>query len=71
MCRVCCHKCHFALQWLVVVGVCTHLGCVPLPNAGEWHGWFCPCHGRQVWHGALHTCVAPDNAMCIVYDSRA
>jgi Rieske [2Fe-2S] domain len=35
-----------ALQWLVVVGVCTHLGCVPLPNAGDWHGWFCPCHGR-------------------------
>jgi ubiquinol-cytochrome c reductase iron-sulfur subunit len=34
-------------EWLVVVGVCTHLGCVPLPNAGEWHGWFCPCHGSH------------------------
>ena len=35
------------LQWLVVVGVCTHLGCVPLPNAGDWGGWFCPCHGSH------------------------
>jgi len=34
-------------EWLVVVGVCTHLGCVPLPNAGEYHGWFCPCHGSH------------------------
>ncbi|KAL3154249.1 hypothetical protein ABBQ32_013748 [Trebouxia sp. C0010 RCD-2024] len=34
-------------EWLVVVGVCTHLGCVPLPNAGDWGGWFCPCHGSH------------------------
>ena len=34
--------------WLVMVGVCTHLGCVPLGNgAGEFGGWFCPCHGSQ------------------------
>ena len=32
-------------QWLIVYGNCTHLGCVPLGNAGEYHGWFCPCHG--------------------------
>jgi ubiquinol-cytochrome c reductase iron-sulfur subunit len=37
-------------QWLVVIGVCTHLGCVPLgqlPNQphGPFNGWFCPCHG--------------------------
>lgn len=32
-------------EWLVVVGICTHLGCVPLGNQGEYHGWFCPCHG--------------------------
>src|SRR4051795_1259324 len=31
-------------QWLVVFGNCTHLGCVPLGNQGEYHGWFCPCH---------------------------
>ena len=32
-------------QWLVVYGNCTHLGCVPLGQQGEYHGWFCPCHG--------------------------
>ena len=35
------------MQWLVLVGVCTHLGCVPLANAGDWGGWFCPCHGSH------------------------
>jgi ubiquinol-cytochrome c reductase iron-sulfur subunit len=34
-------------EWLIVVGVCTHLGCVPLPNAGDYSGWFCPCHGSH------------------------
>ena len=39
-------------KWLVVVGVCTHLGCVPLgqkigDNKGEYGGWFCPCHGSH------------------------
>ena len=39
-------------KWLVVIGICTHLGCVPLGNKptqprGEWGGWFCPCHGSQ------------------------
>lgn len=34
-------------NWLVVVGVCTHLGCVPLANAGDYNGWFCPCHGSH------------------------
>ena len=38
--------------WLIVIGICTHLGCVPLGNKptdprGEWGGWFCPCHGSQ------------------------
>ncbi|HYF56109.1 MAG TPA: ubiquinol-cytochrome c reductase iron-sulfur subunit [Salinarimonas sp.] len=32
-------------QWLVVYGSCTHLGCVPLGQQGEYKGWFCPCHG--------------------------
>jgi ubiquinol-cytochrome c reductase iron-sulfur subunit len=32
-------------QWLIVFGNCTHLGCVPLGQQGEYHGWFCPCHG--------------------------
>lgn len=34
-------------QWLVTIGVCTHLGCVPLSNQGEYQGWFCPCHGSH------------------------
>ena len=35
-------------EWLITLGVCTHLGCVPLGNgAGEFGGWFCPCHGSH------------------------
>jgi ubiquinol-cytochrome c reductase iron-sulfur subunit len=34
-------------QWLVVIGICTHLGCVPIGHEGEYDGWFCPCHGSQ------------------------
>ena len=34
-------------EWLVMLGVCTHLGCVPLGNKGEYGGWFCPCHGSH------------------------
>ncbi len=39
-------------KWLVVIGICTHLGCVPLGNKvtdprGDYGGWFCPCHGSQ------------------------
>jgi ubiquinol-cytochrome c reductase iron-sulfur subunit len=34
-------------QWLVVYGNCTHLGCVPLGDQGDYGGWFCPCHGSH------------------------
>ena len=39
-------------EWLVIVGVCTHLGCIPLgqktgESRGEYGGWFCPCHGSH------------------------
>ena len=34
-------------KWLVALGVCTHLGCVPLSGAGDYNGWFCPCHGSH------------------------
>ena len=34
-------------EWLILVGVCTHLGCVPLGQQGEFDGWFCPCHGSH------------------------
>lgn len=34
-------------NWIVMIGVCTHLGCVPLGEAGDFGGWFCPCHGSH------------------------
>lgn len=34
-------------NWLVMVQICTHLGCVPLGQQGEYDGWFCPCHGSE------------------------
>ena len=34
-------------QWLVLIAICTHLGCIPLANQGDYDGWFCPCHGSQ------------------------
>jgi ubiquinol-cytochrome c reductase iron-sulfur subunit len=39
-------------EWLVMIGICTHLGCVPLGQnegdpRGDWGGWFCPCHGSH------------------------
>jgi ubiquinol-cytochrome c reductase iron-sulfur subunit len=32
-------------EWLIVIGVCTHLGCIPMGHQGDYNGWFCPCHG--------------------------
>ena len=34
-------------EWLILVGTCTHLGCVPTFGGGEYGGWFCPCHGSS------------------------
>lgn len=34
-------------KWLVMLGICTHLGCVPIGEAGDFGGWFCPCHGSH------------------------
>jgi ubiquinol-cytochrome c reductase iron-sulfur subunit len=34
-------------SWLVVIGICTHLGCIPISNQGDYGGWFCPCHGSH------------------------
>lgn len=49
-------------EWLVMMGVCTHLGCVPLGNAGEYHGWFCPCHGSHYdTSGRIRKGPAPEN----------
>ena len=34
-------------EWLITIGVCTHLGCVPVSGKGDYDGWFCPCHGSH------------------------
>jgi ubiquinol-cytochrome c reductase iron-sulfur subunit len=34
-------------EWLITIGICTHLGCIPIMGEGEYKGWFCPCHGSQ------------------------
>ncbi|WP_315834607.1 ubiquinol-cytochrome c reductase iron-sulfur subunit [Bradyrhizobium prioriisuperbiae] len=34
-------------QWLIVIGICTHLGCIPIAHEGNYDGFFCPCHGSQ------------------------
>lgn len=40
--------CHVPpVQYLIIIGVCTHLGCVPIAGAGNFQGWFCPCHGSH------------------------
>ena len=41
-------------NFLVMVGVCTHLGCVPLGQQGEYGGWFCPCHGSHYDLSLIH-----------------
>ena len=49
-------------EWLVMVGVCTHLGCVPLGNKGDFDGWFCPCHGSHYdTSGRVRKGPAPKN----------
>src|SRR6201986_117217 len=49
-------------QWLVVIGICTHLGCIPLAHQGEYDGWFCPCHGSQYdTAGRIRKGPAPKN----------
>ena len=53
--------------WLIVVGVCTHLGCIPLGQrrgdpVGAWRGWFCPCHGSHYdTSGRIRKGPAPRN----------
>ncbi|MBP7240708.1 ubiquinol-cytochrome c reductase iron-sulfur subunit [Amaricoccus sp.] len=48
--------------WLVMTGVCTHLGCVPLADAGDYGGWFCPCHGSHYdTAGRIRKGPAPEN----------
>ena len=49
-------------EWLVMLGICTHLGCVPLSDKGEYKGWFCPCHGSHYdTSGRIRKGPAPTN----------
>ena len=49
-------------NWIVMVGSCTHLGCVPLGQAGDFGGWFCPCHGSHYdTAGRIRKGPAPQN----------
>ena len=50
-------------EWLVMIGVCTHLGCVPIGNSsGDFGGWFCPCHGSHYdTSGRIRKGPAPEN----------
>ncbi|MCF7646508.1 ubiquinol-cytochrome c reductase iron-sulfur subunit [Bacillus subtilis] len=49
-------------NWIVMIGVCTHLGCVPLGESGEFGGWFCPCHGSTYdTAGRIRSGPAPEN----------
>ncbi|CAI6090142.1 hypothetical protein V2G26_006385 [Clonostachys chloroleuca] len=56
-------------EWLVMLGVCTHLGCVPIGEAGDYGGWFCPCHGSHYdISGRIRKGPAPLNLEVPPYD---
>lgn len=56
-------------QWLITIGICTHLGCVPLANQGEFDGWFCPCHGSHYdSSGRIRKGPAPLNLAVPAYE---
>lgn len=56
-------------EWLIVVGVCTHLGCIPSNNAGDFDGWFCPCHGSHYdTSGRIRKGPAPKNLAVPPYE---
>ncbi|MCX5495205.1 ubiquinol-cytochrome c reductase iron-sulfur subunit [Kaistia dalseonensis] len=55
-------------NWFVMVNVCTHLGCIPLGQQGEYSGWFCPCHGSVYdTAGRIRKGPAPENMAIPVY----
>ncbi|MGE0500134.1 MAG: ubiquinol-cytochrome c reductase iron-sulfur subunit [Rhizobiaceae bacterium] len=55
-------------NWIVMIGSCTHLGCVPLGQAGDFNGWFCPCHGSHYdTAGRIRKGPAPENLAVPVF----
>ncbi len=55
-------------NWLVMIGVCTHLGCIPIGHSGDYDGWFCPCHGSHYdTSGRIRKGPAPTNLVVPEY----
>ncbi len=55
-------------QWLIMIANCTHLGCVPVGESGDFGGWFCPCHGSQFdTSGRIRLGPAPANLVVPPY----
>jgi ubiquinol-cytochrome c reductase iron-sulfur subunit len=49
-------------EYLIMIGICTHLGCVPVGEAGDYGGWYCPCHGSHYdISGRIRQGPAPSN----------
>ncbi len=63
-------------EWLIVIGICTHLGCIPKGQKpgdprGEWDGWFCPCHGSHYdTSGRIRKGPAPKNLYLPPYEFK-
>jgi ubiquinol-cytochrome c reductase iron-sulfur subunit len=56
-------------QWQVLIGICTHLGCIPLAHQGDFDGYFCPCHGSQYdTSGRIRRGPAPANLAIPPYE---
>ncbi|KFL26763.1 ubiquinol-cytochrome c reductase iron-sulfur subunit [Paradevosia shaoguanensis] len=56
-------------QWLVMIANCTHLGCIPVGESGEYDGWFCPCHGSVYdTAGRIRRGPAPKNLVVPPYE---
>jgi ubiquinol-cytochrome c reductase iron-sulfur subunit len=55
-------------DWLIMIANCTHLGCIPVGESGDYDGWFCPCHGSQYdTAGRIRKGPAPRNLQVPVY----
>jgi ubiquinol-cytochrome c reductase iron-sulfur subunit len=56
-------------QWLIMIANCTHLGCIPVGESGEYDGWFCPCHGSVYdTAGRIRKGPAPKNLVLPPYE---
>jgi len=56
-------------NWLIQVGICTHLGCIPIGEQGDFDGWFCPCHGSHYdTSGRIRSGPAPENLLVPPYE---